>query len=293
MPTSERVPGRPSAHAHQRWSGRLDRCGLMDITIDSRFSGPPGIGHGGYVAGHFAAAVLTNGDRRAAVTGSDLEPVQVTLRSPTPLDVPLDLVASQDEHDLERRWELRHGDRICADAIPSALELDVPRPPSLDGARGAESGSPSHYDGRGVHPTCFGCSILRGSDDGLRIAAGPIDVGRRAMVAASWTPSPAFAGAGGCVDVRHVVAALDCPGAFAFMVDGERPGLLGRITYEIRSPVAVGEPHVVTGWQVGSDGRKLFAGTAIHRIDGTCCAAARSTWFVVDWSQVRSAGKAS
>lgn len=293
MPPSERVPRRPSADDLERWSDRPDRCGLMHITIDARFSGPPGIGHGGYVAGHFAVAGLGNDGHRAAVTGPGLDRAQVTLRSPAPLDIPLELAASPDGHEPERRWELRHGDRLCADATASALDLDVPRPPSIDDARSAESGSPSHYDGRGVHPTCFGCSILRGSDDGLRIAAGPIDVGGHAMVAASWTPSPAFADAGGCVDVRYVVAALDCPGAFAFMVDGERPGLLGRITYEIRAPLAVGEPHVVTGWQVGSDGRKLFAGTAIHTIDGTCCAAARSTWFVVDWSQVRSAGKAS
>ena len=242
----------------------------MDITIDGRFAGPPGIGHGGYVAGHFAPA-----------DGA----MQVTLRRPAPLDVPLQLVTTPEGH-----RELLHGDDICADAVQDSLVLDVPSPPSMDAAGAAASGSPSYYNGSGVHPTCFGCSILREPDDGLRIAAGPLTVNGRRVVAAAWTPEATFAGSDDLVDARHVVAALDCPGAFAFMVDGERPGLLGRITYEIRGPVSVGQPHVVTGWQIDRDGRKLFAGTAIHSADGMCRAAARATWFVVDWSRIRSSG---
>ncbi len=265
----------------------------MDLTIPSRFAGPPSIAHGGYVAGHFADRMADgmagrsadrSADRVGATSATGAGAVQVTLRRPTPLDAPLRLVATSED-----QWALRHDGEVCADAVPVSLDLAVPAPPSLDEAAAAAPGSPSHFNGSGVHPTCFGCSILREPDDGLRITAGPLTVDGRELVAAAWTPGPAFAASDGRVDVRHVVAALDCPGAFAFMVDGERPGLLGRITYEVRGPVELGETHVVTGWQIGRDGRKLFAGTAIHAADGTCRAVAEATWFVVDWSRVRSA----
>ena len=50
---------------------------VREIAIDSRFSGPPGLGNGGYVAGVLARAL-----RGAA---------RVTLRAPIPLDTPLAL----------------------------------------------------------------------------------------------------------------------------------------------------------------------------------------------------------
>jgi hypothetical protein len=76
-----------------------------------------------------------------------------------------------------------------------------------------------------------------------------------------------------------VVAALDCPGAFAFIAGGVRAGLLGRIVVERYADVAVGEEHLVTGWQVGTEGRKMFAGTALFGPDGSLRAAAKATWF--------------
>ncbi len=257
----------------------------MELTIPRRFTGPPSIAHGGYVAGHFAGPLRGQIAARGSRPASHGRAVQVTLHRPTPLDTPLRLTAAD-----ETRYELRHDDEVCADGVPTSLDLDIPSPPDVDEARAAATGSPSHFNGSGVHPTCFGCSVLRAADDGLAIAAGPCTVDGQHLVAAAWTPGPAFVGECGRVDERHVVAALDCPGAFAFMVDDEQPGLLGRISFEIRTPLVVGDTYVVTGWQVGRDGRKLFAGTAIHGPDGTCHAAAEATWFVVDWSRLRPTG---
>jgi hypothetical protein len=42
--------------------------------------------------------------------------------------------------------------------------------------------------------------------------------------------------------------------------------------------VRVGELLVVTGWPIGSEGRKHFAGTALHDSDGGLVAAATATW---------------
>jgi hypothetical protein len=75
------------------------------------------------------------------------------------------------------------------------------------------------------------------------------------------------------------VAALDCPGAFAFISDGRPAGLLGRIVFAQHHPVDAAATHVVTGWQIGIDGRKHLAGTALFAPDGTLLAAARATWF--------------
>lgn len=233
----------------------------MDLTVEARYAGPPAMGHGGYVAGLFAA-------------GAGGGAVQVTLRRPTPLDTTLVLDRLADGH-----GELRHGDELIAEAEPATLELDVPVPPTATQAAAVEEASPSHRNGHGVHPTCFGCGLRRDGDDGLRIAAGPIDVDGVEQVAAPWLPGLTYAGDDGLVTPQFVVAALDCPGAFAFIVEAKPAGLLGRIVFEQHHPVPADETHVVTGWQIGVDGRKLLAGTALFATDGTLLAAARATWF--------------
>ena len=215
------------------------------------------MGHGGYVAGLLAERV----------EGA----VQVTLRRPIPLDVRLDLVDTEGGG-----AQLLYGDDLLVEAEPSDLELDVPPPPPLDAARAAEAASPSHYDGRGVHPTCFGCGTAR--ENGLRVFVGPLTVDGAEQVAGTWNTAP-FAEGDGAVARRWVLAALDCPGAFAFISREVGAGLLGRIVFEQHGDVCAGGDYVVTGWQVGTDGRKLFAGTALFDDAGTLLAAAKATWF--------------
>lgn len=231
----------------------------MQIEIPSRFAGPPAMGHGGYVAG--LLATRTDG------------PVQVTLRRPTPLDTPLELVTLDGD-----RLELRQGEDLITESEPMPLSIDVPRPPSVEEARAAEDGSPSHYGDNGVHPICFGCG-KQAEGDALRVYAGPLEVDGQAQVAGVWRPGEPFAEADGTVDTHWVLASLDCPGAFAFIVNDLRAGLLGRIQFEQYGEVRADAEHVVTGWQIGVDGRKLFAGTAIFDAAGTPLAAARATWF--------------
>jgi hypothetical protein len=242
----------------------LDRVARQDqrvqIEIASRFAGPPAMGHGGYVAG-----LLAEGAEGA---------VEVTLRRPIPLDRPLDLV----DLDAGQRV-LRDGDDLLAESRPASLAIEVPTAPSLADAAAAEERSPSHAEGRGVHPTCFGCGNRRPPGDGLRIFAGPLEVDGRPQVAGRWRPGPTFAAPDGSVPTPWVLAALDCPGAFAFITSGTPAGLLGRIVFEQYDRVAADEDHVVTGWRIGEDGRKLFAGTALSTADGQLLAAAKATWF--------------
>jgi len=245
VPTGPEVPACPT---------------VSTVIVPEHCVGPPTMGHGGYVAGILAR------DADGAV--------QVTLRRPTPLAVELtvdDLGAG--------RHQLRHGDDVIAESEPAVLELDVPPVPDVDAARAAEAGSPSHWDERGVHPICFGCGLARDDDQGLEVAVGPLEFGGHEQVAAVWNPPARLADHDGVVDPQWVLAALDCPGAMAYIARGTFAGLLGRIVYEQHAPVRAGEDHVVTGWQIEQDGRKLFAGTALATADGTVVARARATWF--------------
>ncbi len=232
----------------------------MQIEVPNRFTGPPQMGHGGYVAGLLAT--------RAG------QSVQVTLCRPTPLDTPLDIEEVEDG-----RFELRQGEDVIADSQPAPLSIEVPPAPTVEQARAAEAGSPSHFEPDGVHPICFGCGTRTAPGEGLRIFVGPLEVDGHPMVAGVWRPGPSLAGPDGAVDTTWVLAALDCPGAFAFIARGTKAGLLGRIVFQQHAAVRADEDHVVVGWQMGGEGRKLFAGTALFDADGRLLAAARATWF--------------
>jgi hypothetical protein len=230
------------------------------VVVPQHFVGPPGMGHGGYVAGILAGHV----------DGA----VQVTLRRATPVGVELDIQVADDG-----RVTLSHDGELIAEAEPATLDLDVPPPPGIEAARRAEAGSPSRWNEIGVHPICLGCGLSRDDEDGLGISVGPLEVDGHEQVAAVWRPTAAMAGPDGGVDPLWVLAALDCPGAMAFIARGTFAGLLGRIVFEQTGRAEPDADHVVTGWQIDRDGRKLFAGTALATADGTVLARARATWF--------------
>jgi hypothetical protein len=58
--------------------------------------------------------------------------------------------------------------------------------------------------------------------------------------------------------------------------------MTGRMTGQVFSRPAPGEPCMVVGWRIGAEGRKLFAGTALYTKTGKLCAMAATTWIVVD-----------
>jgi len=223
------------------------------VTIESRYNGPPDSGNGGYACGIVASGISGCATAR--------------LFLPPPLDVPLTL-------DTDTECELRAGDSVVAKAWPSALELEVPEPVTLeeaDAAAGRYRGFEEH-----IFSTCFVCGPNRDPGDGLRIFAG--DVGARELVASPWTPHAALADEAGVVCPEFVWAALDCPGAFSFPQVENRACVLGELTLRRDRDVRAGAPHVVTAWYIGSEGRKHFAGTALFTAAGERCAAAKATW---------------
>jgi hypothetical protein len=222
------------------------------ITIARRFRGPAESGNGGYVCGRVAEAF--DG------------PAEVTLRVPPPLERALRLEV-QDE-----AASLLDDGRLVAEAVPSRVELDPPRV-SLDEARAAEAafGFPEHHPFR----SCFVCGSDREPGDGLRLTPAP--VAGREVVAAPWTPHASLA-EGGRVRPEFVWAVLDCPGAWATGFPGRGDAVLGRLAADVLGCPRVGEPCVVVGWELGRDGRKAFAGTALYGEEGDLLAVGRATW---------------
>lgn len=225
--------------------------------IPIQFEGWPGIANGGYLTGLLY--------RELGGT------VEVTLRRPTPVEVPLWLRYEDDQ------VELGDSGGVLVSATRADASLEPPAPVDFDRAVAARA----HYQGfAGIpFPTCFVCGTERSPAEALRIFAGPVEPGR---VAAPWVPAPAFEADARTAAVEYVVAALDCPGAWAIASVSERlytPMLLGRATIQYVAPVAIGLPHVVVGEFKGEAGKKRFSSTAVFDANGRLCAVAESIWF--------------
>lgn len=212
------------------------------LRIDGRFNGPPGSANGGVTCGLLAAHL-------------DAPVVQVTLRVPPPLDTDLQVDAGR----------LLDGQTLVAEAVAGTVDLTPPAPVGLAAAREASAA----FAGRTGHPfpTCFVC----GPDHptGLHLFPGPVAAGH---VATPWTPdtdSPVL-----------TWAALDCPGGWSADLPG-RPMVLGRMACRIDADPVVGEPHVVQGWLLGSEGRKVRTGSVLYDADGSVLAVAEATWIAL------------
>jgi hypothetical protein len=231
------------------------------VVISPRFCGPPGTGNGGYVAGLLAARL-----------GGSAE---ITLRRPPPVAVPLEITAG-----AGRSVSLVNGLDLIADGAPGGPDLDLPDAASLDEADAAAARSRlrSHPEEH-PFPGCFVCGPDRPPGDGLGILVGP--VAGRDLAADVWYPDAGLAGPDGDVAPEFLWAALDCSGgvgAIGNSFQAGPPWVLGRYAAAQAAPVRAGEPHVVAGWPIARDGRKLVAGSAVFTASGDVAAFARATW---------------
>ena len=226
-----------------------------EVHVARRFRGPPTSGNGGYVSGLLAEWI--DG------------PAEVLLHAPPPLDVPLHRTHA------DGAVTLSHGDVLLATARPlvEPLTLDVPLPPDLleiEAAAAAFPGSDRH-----LFPGCFVCGPDREPDDGLCLFTG--DSPHRDVAVADWIPAAEYEGADGFIAHRFIWAALDCPSYFG-LGDPTILMLLARMEARIARPVSSGERLRVTGWKLGSDGRKHRAASALHDDSGDLVALARTLW---------------
>jgi hypothetical protein len=223
------------------------------LIIDARFRGPEGSGNGGYVAGLLAGHLST-------------DTVTVTLRRPPPLGTEL-RVSVDDERGLSARlWD---GEAVVAEALAGAIVVPPVAPVPYEEALAAAAG----FRGAADHPFpgCFVCGTDRDPGDGLRLAPGRV---ADDTVAAPWTPAEE-------PGPELVWAALDCPGAWAFLQPG-RASVLGTMTAQVTGLPAAGERCVVMGLARTREGRKTHAATALYGADGRLLGRAEQIWIEVD-----------
>lgn len=240
------------------------------LTISARFCGPPNSGNGGYVAG-----------RVAAFLGDSAE---VMLRSPPPLDVPMQL------RPTANGVELWHGDRhVASGTVATATAAHMNVPSFADAAAAAERTFPAAHH---KVPGCFVCGPGRLQGDGLRIHVGPVDAADRewqGVLAATWLPPAEFADETGLLRSEFVWAALDCPTAYACATArGMPPILLGRQTVSITRRPKAGERCVITAQRQRRDGRKHFANAELTGEDGASIAVCNAVWIEVSEAQLNA-----
>jgi hypothetical protein len=217
---------------------------MATISVASRFNGPTESGNGGYTAGLLAAEVEG--------------PAAVSLRSPVPLDRPLELVR---EDGAVRALD---GETMIAEAEPAeALALEVPAAVSIAQAHAAERLYAAPHES--PFSQCFVCGPARA--DCMEVFAGAVE-GREGLVATTWTPPAWSAGPGGEVRPEFVWAALDCPTYFAVYGGELVLGFLVRQQVELRAPVAAETEHVIVSWPLAVEGRKRRAGAAVLAAGG-------------------------
>ena len=220
------------------------------LTIPAQFNGPPGSANGGYTCGRVAQLI-------------DAEVVEVSLRSPPPLDTALEVVRDGE------RVELRHGETLVAKGAPAELLLDAPDAvPQEEVAAAVERGRERWAAGH-PFPTCVVCGPERG-DDGLGIVPAPLP-GRDGLFGASWTPSDA--------SPELVWAALDCPTSAPVANFGEGPAMvLASLTARLGCAVRAGEPHTILSWPLAEEGRKHWAAAALYDSDGIFVCGSQALW---------------
>ena len=233
------------------------------LIIRSGFCGPSGSANGGYVCGRIASYV-----------GGQ---ATVTLRRPPPLETSMAI-----EQDGEGSVRVLDGGTLVADGtrMPDSLAMELPDPVSVPDARAAGTRCRwrCHPDEH-PFPACFVCGPARGPGDGLHILVGPVS--GRDLAADVWYPDEALAESDGYVRPEFLWAALDCAGGIGAFGDTEGNGphfVLGRLSARQLAPVQSSEPHVVVGWRLAAEGRKMTAGSALFAATGQPVGVARATW---------------
>jgi hypothetical protein len=262
----------------------------MTLTIPRRLNGPPDSGNGGYAAGRVAETLLAA--LGVPAVGIDSPWVEVTLRSPPPLDTPYTctvegtsvVVTSAPDEALVAQARIVDAADRPVDAVP-AVSVDI------------AAQSEEHYAGAAAHPfpTCWVCGLAR--PDGYHLRPGLVGDATReqpqtacrwvvtndALEATGAEPThagePLDAGAA-AVPAASVWAALDCPGGWTALAGG-RVAVLGRMTAQVSATPRVGDVCVVTGLLLGSQGRKAWTATSIYRSDGVEMARAAGTWITL------------
>ena len=227
------------------------------LTIPAWFNGPPTSANGGYTCG-----------RVAELLGAEV--AEVSLRSPPPLDTPLEVERQGD------RVRVLDGETLVAEGAPSELLVDVPEGVPFDEVVAAQDAGSERWSAGHPFPTCVVCGPGRADGLGIHPAALP---DRDGIFGASWTPDESLAGDDGLVRPELVWAALDCPTSAPVGNWNAGPAIvLASLTARLGCPVQAGEPHTILSWKLGQEGRKRWGAAALYDSSGVFTCASRALW---------------
>lgn len=247
---------------------------IEQLTIATRYCGPPDSANGGYVAGLLAKPLRKT-------SHADRMGIQVRLLAPPPLEQPLELFETRSEQG-EVGTLLRHGktDLAVASRVP-----EVSTPPVAPTTQQARSAMARFNGSDHPFPGCFVCGPGRDPADALCIYPGGVDEGTygdKPMVASTWTVDEDYCDANGILKTEILCAALDCPSSFGIL---ERPSnkemepmVLASFTFVLNGDLQAGETAIAAGWPESRSGRKAFGGSAIYNSTGQCVAHAEALW---------------
>ena len=188
---------------------------------------------------------------------------------------------------------------VTEDAVTTLADETGPvataRVVDLDAGRGrrGRAGRRRRRDARLPRPRQPPVPDLLRLRPGPRRGRRPADLPRpgrrrdRGHVASLWVPHAEHAESGDLLDGVErcgpgtTWAALDCVGGWSEDLAG-RPCVLGRMTARVDALPVVGEPHVVVGRHLSTEGRKSFTASTLYDADGRVVATARHTWIQVD-----------
>jgi len=245
------------------------------ISIDSVYNGPVNCGNGGYISGLLASFI--EGD------------AEIRINSAFPVETPLQV------KDSDKGIGVYLDDKLLGSARRIQLQLSIPTPPTLEGARAASQRFEFIHssDPKG----CYVCSPTRTTENGLLVFCGALDEftesdsgidwstqTEKNIVAALWRPAENLCSEKDTIDNIYVWSALDCPGAYAIKAAEPDAGLqlLGTCSGSIKTPLKPDEVYIVTSWKTSpNSGRKRFMGVAIHSTAGELMACAEQIWIDV------------
>ncbi len=112
----------------------------------------------------------------------------------------------------------------------------------------------------------------------MRICVGPVP--GTELSADVWYPGEDLMGPDGQIGPEFIWAVLDCAGGAAALWDAVAGGerfLLGRLSVRQHGEVKAGEPHVVVGWRLAAQDRKVLSGSALFTASGQAVEVAEAT----------------
>ncbi len=235
---------------------------VTQITIDSRYCGPPGSGNGGYVCGRIAQYLGNS--------------AQVRLHAPVPLNKSMKLLRQENGN-----LHLMDEDQLIATGQTDNVEISLIPKISFEQAEN----SAKHCRGLHFHPfpECFVCGPDREQGDGLRIFPGPVDqeVSEKPLVAAPWIPHVSLADDNAKVLPEFIWAALDCTGSFAIDFSADKVLVLGQFSVNLSQSINADEKCVVWGRLNRVEGRKHYCSTAILNGNQKLCGKGEAIWIAI------------